>query len=82
MLKSKVKFIKNIDGYGLYLFKPSIFKLYYNKTEEWTPHKKLLTHKMHMLLFLIFGGYNILYLYDNNEVVGYLVYCKCRKWFL
>lgn len=23
-----------------------------------------------------------MYLYNNNEVVGYLVYCKCRKWFL
>ena len=52
----RMKFVKSEDGMDYYIFSPSLTRQYYNKTEEWTEHRKSLTHKIHMILYHLRGG--------------------------
>ncbi len=70
------------NSIDFFKFKPSFFKLYFNKKEIWTPFRKSILHKFHMILYLMGGGYNILYAISNDEVLGYLVYTKSKKWII
>lgn len=78
MIKDKrMKYLSSEDGFDYYVFSPTLFRQYYNKTEEWTAHRTFLTHKIHMLLFFLLGGYKILYMMDKENIASYLVYSRC-----
>ncbi len=77
MIKSNyLKYISSIKGLDFYLFKPSISRLYYNdsKKEQWPRFRKTFAHKIHMFLYLFFGGYRILYVGKGNEILSYFIY--------
>ena len=74
-----MKYIKSVDGKDYYLFTPSLTRQYFNKEEEWTKHRKLLSHKLHMLLYYIRGGYSILYMMDGEEIAAYLVFTRAGR---
>lgn len=56
----KMKFIKNENDINYYLFKPSVFSLYYKeacrKNKEEPSHRYSLSHKLHMILYIFMGG--------------------------
>lgn len=76
-----IKFLDSKNGIDFFLFKPSLFKLYYpeEKGREEPVHRYTFTHRMHMLKYLFFGGYQIIYLFKNSKVVSYIVFCKSNK---
>ncbi len=86
MIKGKrMKKIKeDKDGYEYYFFYPSLFCQYFkNENKAQLPeHRKKMTHKLHMALYFVRGGYQILYLAKNGEIVGYLVFTKCKNWII
>ena len=75
-------FLKNEDGIDYYIFKPSFFRLYYEKTSNDAPHRRSFTHKLHMLFYLLMGGYKVLYLALNDKIVSYLVFTRSRNLFV
>ena len=75
----QMKFIKSEDGYDYYIFTPTLTRQYFNKNEEWTEHRKSITHKLHMLLYHIRGGYNILYMLDGEKIAAYVIYARCGR---
>ena len=85
MLKDKrMTLVKSENEINYWLFKPSIFSLYYDdKSAEYEPelnYRKSLTHKMHMLWYLVFGGgYRILYLEQKDEILSYIAFVKANK---
>ena len=72
----RMRFIRSDGEFDYYLFTPTLFRQYYNRKEPWTEHRSRFTHKLHMLYYLLRGGYNILYLMKESEVVGYIVFTK------
>lgn len=81
----KMKLVKSEDGINFYLFKPSLFSLYYNdknfKHKEEPPHRFSLSHKLHMMWYMmaIRGGYSILYLEKNGEILSYIVFARVNN---
>ena len=84
----KMKLVKSENGINWYLFKPSFFSLYYNdksfKHKEAPPHRFSLSHKLHMIWYMmaIQGGYSILYLEQNGEILSYIVFVKANNWII
>lgn len=86
MIYSKrLKLIKNENGINYYLFKPSLFSLYYNdkdfKHQDEPIHRFSLSHKLHMMWYMaaIKGGYSILYLEENGEILSYIVFVRANN---
>lgn len=79
MRDNRMKFVKSENGLDYYIFTPTLFRQYFNKSEEWTPHRKSIAHKIHMFLYYMRGGYKILYMLDGDNIVAYLVYARCGK---
>ena len=81
----KMKLVKSEDGINYYLFKPSLFSLYYNdknfKHKEEPPHRFSLSHKLHMMWYMMAtrGGYSILYLEKNGEILSYIVFVRVNN---
>lgn len=75
----RMKYIKSEDGMDYYIFSPSLIRQYYNNSEEWTKHRKSLTHKLHMMLYHLRGGYQILYMMDGMKIASYIVFARCGK---
>lgn len=79
----KMKFIKSENNVNFYLFKPSIFKLYYddNISLEVPAHRNTFSHKIHMFSYILFGGgYRILYLEKDGEILSYIAFTKAKDW--
>lgn len=66
------------DGMDFYLYRPGIFRMYYDdgKQEEWPSHQNALSHKLHLLIYLLFGGYRILYMCRGKDVISYVVFSR------
>ena len=80
----RMKLVKSENGMNYYLFKPSLFSLYYDdktKHKEEPPHRFSLSHKLHMMWYLttIRGGYSILYLEQNGEILSYIIFVKANN---
>lgn len=81
----RMKLVKSENGINYYLFKPSLFSLYYNdknfKHKEEPQHRFSLSHKLHMMWYImaIRGGYSILYLEQNGEILSYIIFLKANK---
>lgn len=85
MNDKKMEFVKSENGINYYLFKPSLFSLYYNdksfKHNMEPPHRFSILHILHMMLYCgIFGGYRILYLEKNDEIISYIIFTKANRW--
>ena len=80
-----MRLIKSENGINYYLFKPSLFSLYYNdkgcKHAVEPPHRFSLMHKLHMLWYVaaIQGGYTILYLEQYGEIISYIIFTKANN---
>lgn len=86
MIKDKkLKLVKSENGINYHLFKPSLFSLYYNdknfKHKEEPPHRFSLSHKLHMMWYMIAirGGYSILYLEQHGEILSYIVFVEANR---
>ena len=81
----KMKLVKSEDGINYYLFKPSLFSLYYNdknfKHKEEPPHRFSLSNKLHMMwnMMATRGGYSILYLEKNGEILSYIIFVRVNN---
>ena len=80
----RLKLIKREDGINYYLFKPTLFSLYYNdrnKHSEEPPHRFALSHKLHMMWYILSvrKGYSILYLERDGEILSYIVFVKANS---
>lgn len=80
----RLKLVKSENGINYYLFKPSLFSLYYDdkgfKHKEEPSHRFSLSHKVHMMWYklAIKGGYSILYLEQNGEILSYIIFVKAN----
>ena len=78
----RLKLIKVENGINYYLFKPSLFSLYYNdrdfKHKDEPAHRFALSHKLHMMWYImaIREGYSILYLEQNGEILSYIIFVR------
>lgn len=83
MIKYKrMRFIKTENDINYYVFTPTLFNLYYNdgNVHSCEPsHRKSLSHKLHMWLYIFGGGYNILYAEKNGEILSYIVFVKANN---
>ena len=81
----KMKLVKSEGDINYYLFKPSLFSLYFNdknsKHQEEPAHRYSLSHKLHMMWYIIAirGGYNILYIERNGEILAYIIFVKASN---
>ena len=83
MIKNKrMKLVKTEDGINFYLFKPSLFSLYYDdkiKHKNEPSHRYSLSHKLHMMWYVMFArGLSILYLEQNEEILSYIIFVKAN----
>lgn len=84
----KMKLVKSENGINYYVFKPSLFSLYYNdkdfKHKVEPRHRFSWSHKMHMLWYVLAvrGGYTILYLEKNGEIISYIIFVKANSWII
>jgi RimJ/RimL family protein N-acetyltransferase len=76
----RMSLLSSEDGIDYYLFKPSLFRLYYDNRKDDVAHRHSFTHRMHMIAYLFGGGYKVLYLSQNDEIVSYIVFAKCKDW--
>lgn len=76
----KMRFLSSEDGIDYYLFTPSPFRLYFENRQDDAEHRHSITHILHMCAYLIRGGYNILYLSQNDEIISYIVFTRCKDW--
>lgn len=58
MIDSKrMKLVKSLNGINYYLFKPSLFSLYYNdkdyKHKDEPSHRFSLSHRLHMMWYIV-----------------------------
>lgn len=76
-----MKLLKSEGDVSYYLFKPTVFCMYYddNKQEKWPVHQKAITHRLHMLFYLLRGGYRILYMTVGDDVASYIVYNRAGR---
>lgn len=80
----RLKFIKSENGINYYLFKPSLLSLYYNdkkfKHKDEPAHRFSLFHKLHMMWYIVAirGGYSILYLEQDGEILSYIIFLKAN----
>ena len=76
-----MRHIKRDGDLDFYIFTPRIGRFYYQdgKNEEWPVHQTARSHKLHLLFYMLHGGYRILYLVKNDEVVSYIVYTRCGR---
>ena len=53
----RMKLVKSENGINYYLFKPSLFSLYYDdkffKRKEEPPHRFSLSHRLHMMWYMM-----------------------------
>lgn len=81
----RMKFIKSEGGINYYLFKPSVFSLYYDdknfKHKDEPSHRYSMSHKLHMLWYIltIRGRYNILYLEKDGEILSYIAFVRVNN---
>lgn len=81
----KLTLIKSKNGFNYYLFKPSLFSLYYNdknfKHKNEPAHRFSMSHKLHMIWYILAvrGGYSILYLEQNGEILSYIIFIKANN---
>lgn len=81
----RMKLVKTENGINYYLFTPTLFSLYYDDSEhkhkDEPSHRYSLSHKLHMLYYIlsIRGGYNILYLEKDNEILSYIIFIKANN---
>ena len=81
----RMNFIKNENGINYYLFRPSFFSLYYNdrkfKHNDEPSHRFSLSHRLHMMWYTmtIQGGYSILYLEKDGEILSYIIFVKANN---
>ena len=81
MIKDRrMQLLASEDGIDYYLFTPSLFRLYFENRPDDAEHRHTITHLLHMYAYLIGGGYNILYLSQNDEVISYIVFTRCKDW--
>ncbi len=78
----RMHFIKSENKINYYLFKPSIFHLYYNdsnkKNADEPIHRYSIMHKIHMMFYILMGGYNVLYLEKGGRILSYIVFTKAN----
>ena len=82
MIKSKrMKRVYDDGEFLYYIYTPSIFKLYYReeKGRVEPQHRYKITHIIHMIKYIIDGGYNILYVAKNDTIVSYAIFTRCSK---
>lgn len=84
MIKDKkLKLVKSEGDINYYLFTPSLFSLYYNESsdnrKEEPAHRNSISHKLHMLWYVLNGGYKILYAEKNNEILSYIIFTKANN---
>lgn len=74
------KIINKDKKFSYYLFKPDLFHLYATeeKGREEPVHRYSLSHLIHMMIYLLCGGYEILYMKKDNHVVSYCIYTRCH----
>ncbi|MGN0818801.1 MAG: GNAT family N-acetyltransferase [Christensenellaceae bacterium] len=77
----RMKLIFSDDEFEYYLFNPRVWQLYYPEKpgREEPSHRYRLTHKLHMIHYILNGGYNLLYVVKNDEVVSYIAFVKCNN---
>lgn len=81
----RMKFVKSEKEINYYLFKPSVFSLYYNdgifNHDEEPAHRYSFFHKLHMMWYImsIRGGYRILYLEQDGEILSYIIFVKANR---
>lgn len=84
MIKDKkLELVKSEGDINYYLFTPSLFSLYYNESsdnhKEEPAHRNSISHKLHMLWYVLNGGYKILYAEKNNEILSYIIFTKANN---
>ena len=83
MIKSKrMSFVMKKEGIDYYLFKPSLFKLYYKEAKGRIEpsHRHSLGHIFHMILYVLGGGYRILYAVNSadDSIAAYIIFLKSK----
>lgn len=56
---NRMRFVKTKNDINYYVFKPSLFSLYYNDGQVHSSepsHLKSLSHKLHMMMYIFGGG--------------------------
>lgn len=76
MNHSELKFIKEIDGIGYYLFKPTFGHWYFKDYPNYKKHS--LSHGLRMMLEYLEGGYSIYYMIQTGKdnIAGYVTVAK------
>lgn len=74
----KSKLVYSNNGISYYLYTPSFFRLYWklDTNNNGPEFRNTISHKIHQVIYLLLGGYNILYAVENNKVLGYLIYTR------
>ena len=74
----RMKLVSSRDGMDYYMYKPSLLHMYYDdsKQAQWPSHQNALSHKLHLLIYLLFGEYRILYMLRGDDVVSYVVFSR------
>lgn len=79
----KMKLVKSEDGINYYLFKPSLFSLYYNdknfKHKEEPPHRFSLSHKLHMMWYMMATRGGVLHTLSRKERGNSFIYSFCQS---
>ena len=75
------KLVSSNYGHSYYLYTPSFFHLYwkYDTNTIGPEFRNTLSHKIHQMIYLIFGGYYILYAVDDDKVLGYLIFTRSNN---
>lgn len=73
-----MKFLESGEGLDFYLYRPTVRRLYYDdgKEREWPVHQTALSHRLHLWLYMLLGGYRILYMTKDDDVVSYIVFTR------
>ena len=79
IVDARMKLLKEDGEFKYYVFKPTFSRLYFHGSENDASHRKSFLHRLHMRLYFIMGGYKVLYLEKDDQIVGYLVYKRAGK---
>ena len=71
-------FVGNHESIDFYKYSPSLLKHYYMDypIENHPIYEKRIIHRVRMMLEYIRGGYNVIYMAKDDEIIGHIVVAR------
>jgi GNAT superfamily N-acetyltransferase len=78
IIHKRMQFLGEFDGIDFYRYSPALLRPYYMAypKQDHPPYEKRGVHQIRMLLEYLRGGYHVIYMVREGEILGHLVVAR------